>query len=124
MVERGPPPGRSCRFAPSPANLRIGVPCAQSCRGITTSDTPGAVKFDFNPEVRAHSMPALAARGWTAVPALVKRLALAHGPLTPTCACLLWFQRPIMCHDTDGPQPGDHAYATKEEMVDVRCMEP
>ncbi len=29
-------------------------------------------------------------------------------------------QRPILGHDTDGPQPNDHAYATKEEMVDVR----
>lgn len=31
--------------------------CGQACRNLTTADTPGAVKFDFNPDVRARDAP-------------------------------------------------------------------
>eukprot|EP01043_Picozoa_sp_COSAG02_P062805 COSAG02_NODE_8756_length_2454_cov_5.012534_2_plen_248_part_00 len=56
------------------------------------------------------------ARG--APPAAARAVACNVLRLDPRGCWML--QRPILGHDTDGPQPNDHAYATKEEMVDVR----
>jgi hypothetical protein len=47
-------------------------PHRQACRNLTTADTAGAVKFDFNPEVRALARLLGRCRSrlaWTAAPA-------------------------------------------------------
>ena len=91
----------------------------------TTADTPGAAKFDLNPEVRPRPSPSLRAELRLQRPPL-----LGHDcsppplpkALNSPAVCIA--QRPILTYETDGPEVADHEYSTEEEMVGVRRPPP